>query len=113
MNPTGPIAEQRIEIVEQAAALLDTRHIRQIGARQAVDHRRNATRLGACELAVLEVDVVHDLADRRQRGIVAAALLQQHLEGAAIALVGELGLEHVEPKLARPRTIALRGDELE
>ena len=53
--------------------------------------------LGAGELAVLEVDVVHDLGDRAERGLAQARALEQHLEGAAVALVGELGLEHVEP----------------
>ena len=38
---------------------------------------------------------------------------EQHLEGAAVALVGELGLEHVEAQLAGLGLVALRGDELE
>ncbi len=52
-------------------------------------------------LRVLEVDVVDDLADRaaapaRSRPISR----EQHLESAAVAVVGELGLEHVEAQLA-------------
>ena len=38
---------------------------------------------------------------------------EQHLEGAAVALVRELGLEHVEPKLAGLGDVALGGHELE
>ena len=64
------------------------------------------------ELAVLEVDVVHDLGDRAERGSPRPTL-EQHLEGAAVALVGELGLEHVEPELAGLGDVALGGHELE
>ena len=39
--------------------------------------------------------------------------LEQHLEGAAVALVRELGLEHVEADLARLRRVALARHELE
>src|SRR5205823_6932741 len=37
----------------------------------------------------------------------------ERLEGAGVPLVGVLGLEHVEPELARPRPVPLGGDELE
>ena len=67
----------------------------------------------AAELGVLEVDVVHDLADGGERRVVQARPGQQHLEGAAVALVGELALVHVEPQVARLGHVALGGDELE
>src|SRR5215218_5532410 len=61
----------------------------------AGDQGPDALGLGAGELAVLEVDVVHDLGDRAQRRLAEAQAREQHLEGAAVALVGELGLVHV------------------
>ena len=73
----------------------------------------DARRLVAAELAVLEVDVVDDLGDRLERRIARPARAEQHLEGAAVALVRELGLEHVEAELAGLRHVALGRHELE
>jgi hypothetical protein len=48
---------------------------------------------------VAKVEVVHDLGDLLQRLIVAPHARQQNFEGAEIAFVGELGVEHVEAEL--------------
>ena len=48
-----------------------------------------------------------------ERGIVAPDAREQHLEGAAVALVRELALEHVEAHLARLRLVAVARHELE
>ena len=54
-----------------------------------------------------------DLADRAERRIGEAGFGQQHLEGAAIAAMGELALEHVEAQLARRGDVAGARHELE
>ena len=75
---------------------------------------RDARRLRAPELPVLDVDVVDDLGDRRRGPARASANRStQHLEGAAVAVVGEGRLEHVERELPVPGPVALPGDELE
>lgn len=56
---------------------------------------------------------MNDLGDLRQRRIVELEPPQQRLEGAAVALVRVLGLEHVESQLSRLRLVTLRRDELE
>jgi hypothetical protein len=48
-----------------------------------------------------------------QRRVVEAEASEQDLEGAAVALVRELGLEHVEAQFAGLGPIATRRDELE
>src|SRR5262245_39693354 len=64
------------------------------------------------ELAVLEIDVVHDLGDLAEREIPRNEALDEHFERAAVALVGELAARHVEAQLRRGRAIS-GGDELE
>ena len=54
-----------------------------------------------------------DLGDRLERRVVRPACAEQDLEGAVVALVRELGLEHVEAELARLRHVALGRHELE
>ena len=54
-----------------------------------------------------------DLGDGAERRIVQTRLGQQHLEGAALAAVGELALEHVEAQVARLGGIARARHELE
>jgi hypothetical protein len=68
--------------------------------------------LFAAMLVILEIDVVDDLADRRQRRIGQTGVGDQHLEGAAVALVREFSLEHVEAQLARERRVARAGTNL-
>src|SRR4029453_5024657 len=79
----------------------------------AFQQRPNARDFGAAELAVLEIDVMDDLGDGAQRRVLQRAALQQHLERAFVALVSELGLEHVEAQLALVGAIALAGYEFE
>mgnify|MGYP003344358249 CR=1 FL=1 len=74
---------------------------------------KNREALGATEFVVLEVDVVDDLADRGQGGVGKAGMRHQHLEGAAVADMGELAFEHVEAQLAGLGRVTARGHELE
>src|SRR5207244_5731403 len=66
----------------------------------AGDHALQPRRLAAPELSVLTIDVVHQLRDDRQPRVGEPEPGHQRLEGAAIALVCVLGLEHVEAELA-------------
>ena len=70
---TPPAAEIRVQIIEQCGAALQTLCVRHPGGTQSVDQAGNAACLLTRELAVLQVDVVHDLADCGQRGIRQAA----------------------------------------
>src|SRR5262249_8368892 len=79
----------------------------------AFDQRPDAGDLGAAELAVFEIDVMDDLRDGAQRRVLQRAALQQHFERAFVALVGELGFEHVEAQFAFAGAISLAGYEFE
>src|SRR5262245_32235835 len=85
-----------VEIVEHGGAARQPLLVLAMRRGDARHQGADAGRFLAAVLAVLQVDVVDDLADGGERGIVEAATLQQDLEGAAVALVGVLALEHVE-----------------
>src|SRR5207247_562350 len=70
-------------------------------------------RLRQIELRVLEIDVMHDPGDRPQRGILEAEFFEEDLEGAAVALMGVVRLEHVEAHFTGLRPVSLACDELE
>src|SRR5437867_4387691 len=70
-------------------------------------------RLRQLELRVLEIDVMHDLGDRPERGIREAEPLDENLEGATVALVRIFRFEHVEAHFTCLRPISLACDELE
>src|SRR5215813_5325554 len=102
-----------VEVVENFGAARDPLRVVLGRDADAFDQRSDAGDFGAAELAVLEIDVVDDLRDGAQRRVLQGAALQQHLERAFVALVGELGLEHVEAQLAFVGAIALAGYEFE
>src|SRR5215468_7584204 len=70
-------------------------------------------RLRASELRVLEIDVVDHVPDRAERMPGQPEPSEQDLEGAEVALVGEFGLEHVEPQLPRLMPVSAGIDEPE
>src|SRR5260221_8537512 len=111
LSPSLP--EVLVEVVEHFGSPRNP--LRVIAGRGAdtLDQRSNPCDFGPPELAVLEVDVVDDLGNRAQRCILEAASIEQHLEGAFIAFVGEFRLEHVEAQLILLRAIAFARDELE
>jgi hypothetical protein len=77
------------------------------------DHPLHPRRLVAREFPVLAVDVVHHFRDGGERGSDQPEAEEQGLKGAAVALVGVFGLEHVEPQLARSRLVIVGCDEAE
>src|SRR5258707_15677015 len=90
-----------VQIVEDGAAALEPLVVVVVRRGDAADQGADAGRLLAAVLAVLEVDVVDDLADRRQCRVGQPGVADQYLEGAAVALVRELALEHVEAQFVR------------
>src|SRR6202022_5008434 len=107
------LAEDFIEVIEDFTAARNPRGVVLGGCADAIDEGPDAGNLGAAELVVLEVDVVNDLGDRAQGGVLEASALQQHFERALVAFVGELRLEHVEAQLTFMRTVTLARYELE
>src|SRR5215211_7995152 len=106
-------AERLVKVVEHGATPREPLRVVAIGRADPGDQAANAGRLLASELFVFEINVVHDLADGGQRGIVQSCTTQQNLEGAAVALVGELSLEHVEAQLIGFGHVAFGWHELE
>src|SRR5262245_3649916 len=107
------LPEHFVEIVEHFGAACDALQVIRRRKRNAVDQCPDANGFIAAEFVVLEVDVVNDLRNGAERRILARDAIEQHLEGALVALVREFRLEHVEAQLAFGSAIALAGDELE
>src|SRR3954465_658433 len=107
------LAEGLVEVIEHGGAARDPLVVVAIGRADPGNQGANAGRLLAPELLILEVDVVHDLADGAQRRVAEAGAAQQDLERAAVALVRELGFEHVEAQLTCIRHIAFGRHEPE
>src|SRR5919197_2706409 len=79
----------------------------------AGEYTLDPTHIFSLELAVAEIDLMNNFRDLRERRILELKSAQQRFEGAAIALVRVLRLEHVEPELTRFRLVSLWRDELE
>src|SRR5256886_14774085 len=105
--------QRRVQRVEQGGTVRQPRGVLRMLLRDAGDQALDPGRLGPPELRFLAVDVVHDLRDDAECAIAEPEARHQRLEGAGVPLVRVLGLEHVEPELARARPVSLGGDELE
>src|SRR5436190_1290052 len=106
-------AEVLVEVVEHGGPTLEPGLVIPVAHGDARDQPVDAGRLGATELPVFQIDVVDDLGDGTHRRIVYPEPGEQDLEGAEIALVRELGLEHVEAELAALGTVSLARYEFE
>src|SRR5689334_7332007 len=96
VSPFAGLTEIGIEGIERLRAACDALVVVGGCHGDAGDQARDAGGLLAAVLGVLEIDVVDDLGDGSERCVFQAAALQQHLEGAAVALMRVLGIEHVE-----------------
>src|SRR4029077_4293049 len=100
------LAEVFVEVVEDRAATSEPFLVSPVRHRDAGYQSLDAIGLVPSELAVLQIDVVDDFGDRLERWVGQAGVAKQYLEAAAVTLMGEFGLEHVEAQLARARRVA-------
>src|SRR5262249_12901797 len=107
-----PFPERFVELVEEERSALEARLVLGVCENQASDQLLDPGRLGAHELAVLEIDVVDDLPDLRQRPLREPHPRQERLERAAIPLVAEIPAHNVKADLASARRL-FRIDEPE
>src|SRR5688572_14266829 len=91
-----------VELVEEAAAVLDALGIGRVAGDDALQQRQHARRLATVVLLVVEVEVVDELPDGLNTEVVGQAeVFRQCLEGAAITAVAvPESLEHIERQLA-------------
>src|SRR5262245_4388840 len=102
-----------VQAVEHGGPTLEAGFVIPLAHGDARDQPVDAGRLGTIELRVLQIDVVHDLRNWHECPVVETEARDEHLEGAEIALVRELGLEHVEAELPCLGLVALGRHELE
>src|SRR5919198_773102 len=111
-SPSLP-AEVLVQVVEHGGPALEPGLVIAMPHGDTRDQSVDASRLGTIKLRVLQIDVVHDLRNRHEGAIVETQPRHENLEGAEVALVRELGLEHVESELAALGTVSFSGHELE
>jgi hypothetical protein len=109
----APLPKILVEIVEHASALFESPRVVLGGMAKARDQMRDAAGFLSAEFGVLEVYVVHDLGDGRQRRIVPAQPREQYFERAAVAVVGKFGFEHIEAKFTGLGHMVLRANKSE
>src|SRR5215472_612107 len=102
-----------IQGLEDGRALRQTSLIVRARHRDSRDEMINSSGLWPGEFGISEVDVVDDLRDASERGVVEAKAAQQHFKGALVPLVGELRREHVKAYFMRSRLVALGRHETE
>src|SRR6185369_1722737 len=102
-----------VEGIEDGPAVPEPRLVLAVRPGDPGDQMLDARGLLTVELLVLQVDVVHDLGERPERLVLQGEGTEHHLEGAEVAVVRELGVEHVEAKLPRRRRVAACRNELE
>src|SRR3546814_2842406 len=90
-----------VEMVEGGGGARDPFEIVLARRADAIEHCAQSGCLGPVELAVGNVELVDQLADRGQCRIIEAGAQHQRLEAAAILLMGELGIGHVDRKSTR------------
>src|SRR5262249_21410554 len=110
---SAPLPEVLVEVIEDFGTARDPLRIILGRCADTLHKGSDTCDFGSAELAVLEIDIVDDLADGAKRRVLEAAAIEQDLERALVALMREFRLEHVETQLAFFRPIAFAGDELE
>src|SRR5262249_7093789 len=110
---SAPLPEVLVEFIEDFGTARDPLRIILGRCADTLYKGSDTCNFGSAELAVLEIDIVDDLADGAKRRVLYAASLEQDLERALVALVGEFRLEHVEAQFTLLGPIAFAGDEFE
>src|SRR6266404_6151883 len=107
------LAKERVQIVQHRGSAFYSCVIVVVCLDDPADESRDPGSLGAIELLVLAVDVVHDFADRAECHASQTELANKRLKRAVLSDVRVFGIEHVESKLATFRFVSARRNELE
>ena len=102
-----------VQRVEHGPAAREALLVVAMRRRYTRDQGVDASELLASELRVLQIDVMNDLRERTERGVVEPETRDEDLERAAVTIVRELGLEHVEADLTAFGTVTAGRHELE
>src|SRR3989442_12344398 len=97
------VGQREVESIEEVEAPFDNLLVGPVHLSPAFQDQVDGHAFPAPELVVLEVRVVDDLADQPQTPVSDCKALEERLERAVLALVGEFAFEHVEPHGARAR----------
>src|SRR5216684_3380923 len=104
-------AKRLVEVVEEGEAPIEAGLIVAVRHEHAQEKLLDAARLGVAELSILDVDVVDNLSQSRERWVFDPGPDHQRLEGAAVFLVGEVPVNHVEADLLRRHLVCPGIDE--
>src|SRR5262245_23459130 len=90
------LLQDRVETVEERHAALEQVVVVRRGLRQRPDGQVDAGRLVTRELAVVQIRLVDDLGDELHAPVLEPEPPDQRLERAVLAVVAEVGAQHVE-----------------
>src|SRR6266478_4841237 len=107
------LAKERVQVVQHRGSAFYSCVIIFVCLDDPADESRNSCGLGAIELLVFAVDVVHYFAERAECGVAYTELANKRLKRAVLADMRVFGFEHVESKLATFRLVSARRNELE
>jgi hypothetical protein len=102
-----------VKVVKQSEASLEAAFVVFVRENDPEQKLVDAPGFRPAELSVFQVDVVDDLADRREGSVGNAETDDHRFERAAVALVRELTAGHVESKLVRAASFGPRLHESE
>src|SRR6266481_1152645 len=102
------LAKERVQVVQHRGSALYSCVIVVVCLDDPADESRDLGSLGAIELLVFAVDVVHYFADRAECGVAYTELANKRLKRAVLADMRVFGFEHVESKLAAFRLVSAR-----
>src|SRR5437870_6816471 len=88
-----------IQILQNCCSSPDATLIVAMSHSDAGHHHRDSRGFRPIELRLFQIDVMDNFSDRAKCGIVQAHAIDQDFERAAIALMCELGVEHIEAHL--------------
>src|SRR5437667_511075 len=106
-------AEVLVQVVKHGGPTLEAGFVVPMAHGDACDQPIDAGHLGAVELRVLQVNVVHDFRNRHEGAVVEAEARHKDLKSAEVAVVRELSFKHVEAELLSLRLVALGRHELD
>src|SRR6185437_12768156 len=104
--------KSRVQSIKHECSTIDAIEIGGLPRDEARQQSLDARCFGAVELRIFHINVVNDLGDLPERGVrLQTEPAEQGLECAAISLVRELRLEHVESQLIWCRRVSVGADE--
>src|SRR5688572_6918164 len=105
--------EVLVEVIQYDRCPFDSSKTILVPGTDRVDDESQARCFGMRESRLLQIDIVDDFTQPAQSSIRDSHSFRQNFKCAQIALMSELGVEHVESEFSHFRPVTFRGNKLE